>query len=1370
MCLRQLSLTETGMSRLHLLLISSKNHSLQAGEYSEQVDWNIMRQFLFIIAIIIMANALNAQNSENAKENIYVQNLARKTLEKEHLKLKIDQRDFEDFKVTDFYKSKSSGISHLFIQQQYNGIPVYQKIINFNLREDENILNVNGMFVQNIKEKAVKRNFNSIPKADEIIHFLASEFQCDSSEFPELENSPINNNLSNSDKITFKSNENFIHPIEAWLEYFTVNEADQEEDLRLCWNFSVYENNQDHWWQIKVDIETGEILHKLDWVRHCIPNENFNKNNSTASNPVHQCSHISCNTIEQSTRQENQIPFNTNTLRAANPFGSYRVLPLHTENPIMDERSLVSNPWEAALLASPLGWHNDGDVEYSLLRGNNVYAKEDHSGINGIGSSPISNSHVFDYPFDPDAQPLSNENAAITNLFYWNNIMHDVMYTYGFDEESGNFQKDNYNRGGIENDYIFADAQDGSGFDNANFVSPPDGEKARMQMFIWSAPPSTKINILSPSQITGTHIGQVSSFGPAFPLPGNAISGYLVKANDGSANPSQACFDLQNNSAINGNIALIERGNCSFTTKVKQAQDAGATACIVCNNANVVATMVGSDPSINIPSMMVSSSFCEQLSSVASQNISIEVYQTGTNNNIDGDFDNGIIAHEYAHGISTRLVGGPSNANCLFNQEQMSEGFSDFFGLIMTMKGSSEADRTRSIGSYVKGQSQYETGIRAGRYSTDPSINNYNYGDICLSQFNSVHGVGFIWNTMLWDMTWAMIDKYGYDADLYNGNSGNNRAIQLVVDGLKLLQCNPGFTDARDAILLADEVNYGGANQCLLWTVFANRGLGYSANQGSTDNRCDGSPAFDLPPHCMSDVSIEQSIDPNWLSKNGNLINLELTAQNNTPNFLNNLYIKDTLPAGLTFMGSEDCPVNSTDFGFDIDISQLGSYQSKVCNLSMLVNTNNTANMLLVDSTNNFDLFESESYFNVNNWTTVNGNYQGGTSYFVPNLDKKSDTHLLLRDEIYVDQPNSVLWFAHYFDTEHGFDGGVVEVSRDNGNSWVDLGDKFYENGYTNQIEVNPESPISGRSAFTGNSVKSILSKIDLSDFLGDNIRLRFRMGSDAFVKNDGWYIHGIWLMTEALMENTVWINDQNGNKNSNTIHQQIYGTSVTSNSKRLKLKVFLEGAMPNQGLTMKTALRENSLVPNNHPFNTAPWNYTGTESLDNFANLDVVDWLLVEIRNGVDGENLVSRKAVVLSSSGEIYSNDGQLGIKLLGMNVENNQDYHVVVRHYNHLPAMTETPVNLYNNDEIDFSDPSGMDNNLNLRKSFNGKFVLYAGDYDHNGIINNLDFNAWNLSNALVYQWVSWDGDLNGIVNNLDYNIWFLNRSKVGKLPFE
>ncbi|MGH3013144.1 MAG: M36 family metallopeptidase, partial [Gaiellaceae bacterium] len=96
----------------------------------------------------------------------------------------------------------------------------------------------------------------------------------------------------------------------------------------------------------------------------------------------------------------------------------------------------------------------------------------------------------FDFPIDLATEhPHDYWDAAVTNLFYWNNTIHDVLYAYGFDEESGNFQANNYGRGGLGGDYVRAEAQDGGGTNNANFSPPPEptatGAVPRMQMYLW---------------------------------------------------------------------------------------------------------------------------------------------------------------------------------------------------------------------------------------------------------------------------------------------------------------------------------------------------------------------------------------------------------------------------------------------------------------------------------------------------------------------------------------------------------------------------------------------------------------------------------------------------------------------------------------------------------------------------------------------------------------------------------------------------------------------------------------------------------------------------------------------------------------------
>jgi len=98
----------------------------------------------------------------------------------------------------------------------------------------------------------------------------------------------------------------------------------------------------------------------------------------------------------------------------------------------------------------------------------------------------------------------------------------------------------------------------------------------------------------------------------------------------------------------------------------------------------------------------------------------------------------------------------------------------------------------------------------------------------------------------------------------------------LVMEGMKLQPCEPGMVDGRDAILLADQLLYAGANECLIWSVFAKRGLGFNADQGDTDDRFDQVENFSVPLACVAGLdeslySAQLNVYPNPTHGNVNI-------------------------------------------------------------------------------------------------------------------------------------------------------------------------------------------------------------------------------------------------------------------------------------------------------------------------------------------------------------------------------------------------------------------------------------------------------------------------------------------------------------------
>jgi hypothetical protein len=165
---------------------------------------------------------------------------------------------------------------------------------------------------------------------------------------------------------------------------------------------------------------------------------------------------------------------------------------VYTEDPGAAVRQLVSFVGDTTINTAA-GWMGTATV----TTGNNVEAYLDTNADNAPDANNgagLSNGHAssatqdFTFPFSTAVDPRTQQAAVVTNLFYFNNIMHDFSYGLGFTETSGNFQTNNFGRGGTGNDSVRAEAQDGSGTNNANFATPPEGQRPRMQQFLFTAP------------------------------------------------------------------------------------------------------------------------------------------------------------------------------------------------------------------------------------------------------------------------------------------------------------------------------------------------------------------------------------------------------------------------------------------------------------------------------------------------------------------------------------------------------------------------------------------------------------------------------------------------------------------------------------------------------------------------------------------------------------------------------------------------------------------------------------------------------------------------------------------------------------------
>ena len=617
-------------------------------------------------------------------------------------KFKLTESDVNEASTSSAYLSPTTGWYHVYLNQTYQSVEVYNSMLNIVL-VDNQVQNATGNFIPSIASKVNTANLTSInlsplqalQKATSHLKLTASEVN----KIKEISKTTLLSGVIN--KAIFSNIQLSDEDIVVKMYWLPTQIQEGEKTLssvKLSWNVKFLTKDKQNSWSVQVDALSGDILGQIDEVIHC----NFGTPNHLAT------PHVCANEV---------IPTETKKVVAAN---NYNVFDIPLESPNHGSRTLVSSPYTRFVPSgtgpgATNGWHNDGAVDYTTTRGNNVYTKEDVANNNGTGASPTSPILEFNHPYTFGINTATgNQNAAITNLFYWNNLIHDILWKYGFDEPSGNFQHNNLGRGGAGNDFIYADAQDGGGTNNANFSTPTDGGNGRMQMYLWS--------------------------------------------------------------------------------------NAGATP-----------------------------------------------YQP------DGDFDNGIIAHEYGHGWSIRLTGGPLNSSCLQNIEQGGEGWSDYAALMFGTNWAAltpsvaSANIPRGIGTYALGQPITGAGIRPYRYSYDKAnVNNaVTYAKVGDSGFSQPHGIGSIWATILWDMTWEIILQDNiivgniYDTPAIISNMrGNVAALKLVNEGLRLQPCSPSFVSARDAILSADQMLFGGRYRCAISRAFTRRGLGRNATTGtSSDDR-----------------------------------------------------------------------------------------------------------------------------------------------------------------------------------------------------------------------------------------------------------------------------------------------------------------------------------------------------------------------------------------------------------------------------------------------------------------------------------------------------------------------------------------------------
>ncbi len=1100
-----------------------KNFIAMLNNYKITITSNFIA-FLFFAMCLMVFTTTSAQSPSTQAHKV-----ATDYLIENKATLGLTDLDLADIKTNDTYTDAHNGLTHIYLQQRHNGIEIKDAITGLHFKENGEVLHVANRFQKKLATRLQKSPIAM--SAADAVSAVVSDLNLESrSALVEMES------IGGADKkVIFEKSDISLNDIPAKLVYLPIADG----SLRLTWEVQIYETNAQHYWISYIDAETGRLLHKQDMVISCNFDHADHEHGAGCAHSV-DVQEFFTPSIPDAT--ENFFTHtNENFSSAQSHF--YRVYDAPLETPNHGGRSYVYTSGDP--VASPMGWHNDGNTSYLVTKGNNVYAYEDHSGGNAgapaVGGIIPGQQLNFDFPIDLTQDPHTYTNAAITNLFFWNNYIHDVMYHYGFDEAAGNFQVDNLGKGGIGNDAVMAEAQDGGGTNNANFLTLPDGVPGRMQMYLWSsneAADLVHIDNSSSYQNGGVSFSAVpAAFGPAITTTGVTADLVLVEANVNSASTCNPCgcgtgagAPLPPNNDVNGKIVLIKRGDCSFVEKVLGAQSGGAAGVIVYNHtAGAGAIAMGGDETgnaVTIPAVMVSyEDGLELEDEIALGNITVSLKRlTPAPPNKDGDLDNGIIAHEYGHGISIRLTGGPQST-CLGGDEQAGEGWSDFFAYMTTMDAATIADAGhsgRGIGTYVYDQPITGTGIRPVRYARDMTVNDYTYEDINNAEITVPHGVGFVFATALWDMTWNLIDAHGYDPDLINGNpnAGNILAMQLVIDGLKLQPCSPTFLESRDAILAADQALTGGANQCLIWEAFAKRGMGFSAISG-TNSRGDETEAFDLPPSCLPDLVMDKTANYSKVA-NGDVLTYTLSVTNIGGQAATGVVVTDPIPTGTAYVaGSASNGGALVGNVVTFPATSIAVNETITRTFQVTVNTATSTTLIFDDNMENGQSGWSVSP-GANMWGLQNSQSNSGQfAWFAEDPNNASEQTLTLSSSVALPE-NAELRFTHQFDTEAGFDGGVVEISNDGGTTWYDLGSSMTQGGYTDFIPLANNPMING-FAFGGQSNGWMTTVVDLNIFKNQTVLIRFRFSSDVYTPGVGWWVDDVIIgQNVTLVHNTA--------------------------------------------------------------------------------------------------------------------------------------------------------------------------------------------------------------------------------------------------------
>lgn len=388
-----------------------------------------MRQFYLSVLLTILSASLTLAQNNPALTTV------KNYLNMQAQKLGLDASDYADLRLQTNYTNEKNNLQHVYVQQNIGGYPVYNAIANFALKNNQ-VVHMNETF----EKKALLRmgNQQAVSDVNSIAEIIAEKLGLRLNETAFL-----NTDFTNS------------------LMYFPTVDG----KLNLTWivHLNIKLDNELKILEVVANAQTGEIYHQHNHLLNCTFDGNVFENPMTNHKKSEKVNWLKQQYISAANLNDN---------------AQYRVYEFPVEAPSFGDRTLLVNP--ADPFASPFGWHDTDGVaghESTLTSGNNVKAVNDKNsaGLSWLfvgtpytftGYADGGSDLNFDFPIDLTQNMYDSADASTTNLFYLNNMMHDVWYQYGFTEPAGNFQLNNYGNDGAPADEVYAFGQTGEVLDS----------------------------------------------------------------------------------------------------------------------------------------------------------------------------------------------------------------------------------------------------------------------------------------------------------------------------------------------------------------------------------------------------------------------------------------------------------------------------------------------------------------------------------------------------------------------------------------------------------------------------------------------------------------------------------------------------------------------------------------------------------------------------------------------------------------------------------------------------------------------------------------------------------------------------------------